>query len=126
MHDEFQFLLQTRMLAAGKLSMPPHPLADFFDTFYVLVQPKYAAQSFPGTAFFYVPAIWLHVTPWKWAVGLSAITVGMFYRVVCELVDGLAGLLAAAMLGVLSMLHYVSTMVLAQTPLLLLALAAVW
>jgi hypothetical protein len=126
MHDEFQFLLQTRMLAAGKLWMPAHPLVDFFDTFYVLITPRYAAQSFPGTAFFYVPALWLHVTPWKWAIGLAAATVGLFYRVVAEMVDGLAGLLAAAMLGMLSMLHYISTMVLAQTPLLFLALAAIW
>jgi hypothetical protein len=126
MHDEFQFLLQARMLAGGKLWMPPHPLIDFFDTFYVLIQPHYAAQSFPGTAFFYVPALWLHVTPWKWSIGIAAATVGLFYRVAADLVDGLAGLLAAAMLGLLSMLHLVSTMVLAQTPLLLLALAAIW
>jgi hypothetical protein len=126
MHDEFQFLLQARMLASGRLWMPGHPLLDFFDTFYVLIQPRYAAQSFPGAAMFFVPALWLHVAPWKWAVGLSALCVGMFYLVVTELADGLAGVLAALLLGLLSMLHYVSTMVLAQTPMLLLGLAAVW
>jgi hypothetical protein len=47
-HDEFQFHLQSQMLARFRLWMPPHPLADFFDTFYVLMTPKYAPQSFPG------------------------------------------------------------------------------
>jgi len=126
MHDESQFLLQARMLAAGRLWMPGHPLIDFFDTFYVLIQPKYAAQSFPGTALFFVPSIWLGIAPWKWAVGLAALAVGLFYRVVAEIVDGLAALLAAAMLTILSMLRFVSTMVLAQMPAVLLGLAAIW
>jgi hypothetical protein len=126
MHDEFQFLLQTRMVASGHLWMPAHPLLDFFDTFYVLIQPKYAAQSFPGTAILFAPSIWLGIAPWKWAIGLAAIVVGLMYRVTAELLDGLAGLLAAAMLSVLSLLRYVSTMVLAQTPVMLLGLATIW
>jgi hypothetical protein len=126
MHDEFQFLLQARMVAHGRLWMPPHPLADFFDTFYVLVTPKYAPQSFPGTAILYAPSIWLGIAGWKWSIGLAAITVGLFYRVVAEMLDGLAGLLAAGLLGKLSMLRYVSIMVLAQTPAMLLGLLCVW
>jgi hypothetical protein len=126
MHDEFQFLLQARMVASGRLWMPGHPLADFFDTFYVLIQPKYAAQSFPGTAILYAPAILLHIAPWIWSVGIAAVTVGLMYRVTAELVDGLTGLLAAALLEMLSLFRYVSTMVLAQTPLILLGLLSVW
>src|SRR4051794_16683103 len=34
-HDQFMYLLQARMLASGRLWMPPHPLAEFFETFYV-------------------------------------------------------------------------------------------
>jgi hypothetical protein len=126
MHDEFQFLLQARMIAAGRLWMPGHPLVDFFDTFYVLIQPKYAPQSFPGAAIFFVPAIWLHVAPWMWAVGLTGITIGLFYRLIVELIDGLAALLGVILLGSLSLLHYVSTIVLAQTPAVLLGLAAIY
>jgi hypothetical protein len=126
MHDEYQFLLQARMVAHGRLWMPPHPLVDFFDTFYVLVTPKYAAQSFPGTAILYAPSIWLGVAGWKWSIGLAAIAVGLFYLVVTELAGGLAGLLAAGLLAKLSILRYVSTMVLAQTPVIVLGLAAMW
>ncbi|MGA2230694.1 MAG: glycosyltransferase family 39 protein [Tepidisphaeraceae bacterium] len=124
--DEFQFLLQTRMLASGRLWMPAHPLLDFFDTFYVLIQPKYAAQSFPGAAILFTPSLWLGIAPWKWALALSAITIGLFYRVVAELIDGLAGLLAATLLTELSLYRYLSTMILAQVPLMLLGLASVW
>jgi len=125
MHDEFQFLLQTRMLASGRLWMPGHPLLDFFDTFYVLIQPKYAAQSFPGAAFFFIPAVWFHLPPWTCAIAIAAGIVGLFYRVVAELIDGLASLLAAALMGILPLLCFVSTKVLAQSPLVLLGLATV-
>lgn len=126
MHDEFQFLVQARMLASGHLWMPGHPLPDFFDTFYVLIQPKYAAQSFPGTALLYVPCIWLHLAPWKWSIGIAAVSVGMIYLMTTNLIDGLAGLLAAGMLSVLSLLRYISTMVLAQGPALLLGMTTIW
>ena len=49
-HDDQSYLLQMQMLARGRLWMPQHPLADFFDTFYVLVRPKYASMYFPGAA----------------------------------------------------------------------------
>src|SRR5258705_9444821 len=59
LHDEFMYLLQARMLARGRLWMPAHPLADFFDCFNVIVRPVYAAEYFPGTALIYVPGVWL-------------------------------------------------------------------
>ncbi|HTW94684.1 MAG TPA: hypothetical protein VMD30_07830 [Tepidisphaeraceae bacterium] len=126
MHDEFQFLLQARMLSAGRLWMPPLPLPEFFDTFYVLVTPKYTAQSFVGTAIAYVPALWMHIAPWVWSLLMTASIAGMTYRIVAELIDGLAGILAAILLISLAITQFTSTMVLAQTPLLLLALAAMW
>jgi hypothetical protein len=126
LHDEYQFLLQTRMLSIGRLWMPGHPLYDFFDTFYVLIQPKYAAQSFPGTAFLFVPSLWLHITQWKWAILISAIAVGIFYRVVTEIAGGLPGLLGAMLLTKVSVFRYVSTMILAQAPVTMLGLATIW
>src|SRR4051794_2520407 len=40
-HDESAYLIQTRMLLHGHLWMPSHPLADFFDSFHILVRPVY-------------------------------------------------------------------------------------
>src|SRR4051794_17484608 len=47
-HDESSYLIQTRMLLHGRLWMPQHPLADFFDSFHILVRPVYASKYFPG------------------------------------------------------------------------------
>src|SRR5439155_14127785 len=63
-HDEFMYLLQSQMLARGRLWMPQHPLAEFFDSFFVITRPVYAAAYFPGTALFYVPGGWLKLAPW--------------------------------------------------------------
>src|SRR5438876_5031436 len=35
-HDESSYLIQTRMLLAGRLWEPEHPLADFFDSFHII------------------------------------------------------------------------------------------
>jgi hypothetical protein len=43
-HDDSSYLIQMRMLARGRLWMPAHPLADFFDSFYLIVRPVYASQ----------------------------------------------------------------------------------
>ena len=47
-HDEFSYLIQARMIAAGRLWMPAVPLPDFFDSFYLLCRPKYASMYFPA------------------------------------------------------------------------------
>src|SRR5438477_605030 len=88
------------LLAAGALLwLPPHPLADFFDTFYVLVRPKYASLYFPGAALTYVPTVWLHLPAWVMPVLVAGAIVGLTYRVVTELADGVAGALAAGALA---------------------------
>src|SRR5688500_16196853 len=63
-HDQRMYTLQARMLAHGRLWMPQHPAADSFETFYVLVKPKYAPTYFPGTALMLAPAIGLGLPSW--------------------------------------------------------------
>src|ERR1700722_5949128 len=58
LHDEFSYLTQAHQLAHGRLRMPSHPLAAFFDSFQLIVHPVYASIYFPGTAMLYVPGIW--------------------------------------------------------------------
>ncbi len=124
--DEFSYLLQMRMLASGRLWMPAHPLADFFDTFYMIFRPVYASQYSPGTAMLFVPALWLGAPLWLIPLLASAAVVGLTYRIVTELLDGLAGWLAALLVCSSGAFRLVSNMLLAQTPVLLLSLLAVW
>ena len=126
LHDESQFLIAAHLLARGRLWMAAHPLVDFFDTFYVLMTPKYAPQGFPGAAFFFVPGVLLGWASWVCPIILSGIAVGLFYRVATELFDGIFAALAALLLVGTPMFRDVSTMSLAQMPVVVLALATSW
>lgn len=124
-HDEFQFHLQSQLVARGKLWMPPHPLGEFFDTFYVLMEPKYAPQSFPGAAIMFAPTVWLSLPTWVMPVIAAAIGAGLTWRVLAEACG--AGLALAGWVVLMSLPAYqgVATMYLAQMPVLVLCLGGV-
>jgi hypothetical protein len=125
-HDEFMYLLQARMLSAGRLWMPRHELAPFFESFNVIVDPVYAATYFPGTALLYVPGIWLHLPPWVTSVVITALAVALLYAVMTDLFDGVAGLLAALMAVALYQLRVFSVMAESHPAMLMLLLLAAW
>jgi hypothetical protein len=114
------------MLAAGRMWMPAHPAADSFDSPYVIVRPFYASMYFPGTALALVPAVWLGLPWWVTPLVLSAASAGALYRVTAELIDGVAGILAALMLVSLSSFRELSLRLYSQVPMLLLALLLTW
>lgn len=125
-HDQQMTLIQTQMLARGRLWMPQHPCADFFETFYVLVKPVYAAMYFPGAALFFVPMVWLHLPYWVLPLLASGALIALLFRIVTEVIDPIAGLLAAAMLVSLVIFRLLSVWVMSHTVFTMLALAAVW
>jgi hypothetical protein len=125
-HDECTYLIQTQMLARGRLWMPAHPLSDFFDTFYVLTTPKYVPITFPGSSIFFVSAIWLHVPTWIIPVLIAGAIVGLIYRIVTELTDGVGGFVAAMLVVSLSWFRMLSIMLMSQLPVLLLGLVMMW
>jgi len=125
-HDDSAYLIQTQMLARGKLWMPEHPLHDFFDTFYVLTTPKYVAITFPGSAMFFVFALWLHLPTSAIPILLSGAVVGLTYRIITELTDGVGGLLAAILVCSLSWFRMISIMLMSQVPVLFLGLVVIW
>jgi 4-amino-4-deoxy-L-arabinose transferase-like glycosyltransferase len=125
-HDEHMYLLQARMLASGHLWMPAHEIGQFFDSFFVVVRPVYAATYFPGTALLYVPGVWLKLAPWATSVSIAALAVMMFYIVFTEMLDGVAGLLAALLALSLEQLRGISVMAMSHPALLTLTLFAIW
>jgi hypothetical protein len=125
-HDDCSYLIQMQMLARGRLWMPALPLADFFDSFYLIVRPVYASQYFPGTALLYVPTIWLHLPTWVMPVMAAGAVVGLTYRILTELLDGAAGALAALWIASLSEFRLASILLMSQVPALLLGLVMVW
>ena len=125
-HDEHSYMIQIRMLAKGRLWMPPHPIGDFFESFSLLTEPVYTSIYFPGTALLYVPALWLGLPMWLAAAMIAGGCAAMFYRVLAELVDGVAAAAGALMLLSVSVFRMVSVMLLAQGPMLLIALLTWW
>lgn len=97
MHDECSYAIGTHILARGRLWMPPLPLPDFFDSFYILVRPVYGSIYFVGGAMLFVPSVWLHLPIWLMPTMVAGAAVGMMYRVLGELTDGVGGALAALM-----------------------------
>ena len=125
-HDEQSYMLGARMLARGRLWMPQHPLADFFDSFHILVRPVYASIYFPGTALMNVPGVWLGLPTWVVPVVAAGLVVALAYRVTAELIDDVSGLLAALVVVSVGRFRTFSTMVMAQVPAVLLGMLLVW
>src|SRR2546421_8522326 len=80
-HDQRMYTLQSQMLARGRLWMPQHPVADSFETFYVLVKPVYAPIYFPGTALMYVPGVWLHWPTWVMPLLIAGAIAALTYLI---------------------------------------------
>ncbi len=125
-HDEHCYLIQARMLASGQLWAPQHPVADFFDNFYMLARPVYAPIYFPGTALADAPFVRLGAPYWLMPVLAAGLVVALVFSVVTTLIDELAGLVAVFCAITNWGLREFSTIVMAQVPLTLLVLLAFW
>jgi hypothetical protein len=125
-HDDCSYVIAARMLAHGRLWMPQHQLADFFESFYLLVKPVYCSIYFPGTALMFAPMEWLGWATWILPVVLSGAAVGLLYRVVTEAVDGVSGALAAVWMVSLTWFRTISILVMSHVAMVLLGLLIVW
>nr|WP_294168615.1 hypothetical protein [uncultured Sphingomonas sp.] len=74
--DEFSILLQGQTFASGRLSMPTHPLHQFFESYYVNQVPSYASMYFPGRGAPLGLGLLLFGSPWP-GVWLSMVALCM-------------------------------------------------
>jgi 4-amino-4-deoxy-L-arabinose transferase-like glycosyltransferase len=125
-HDEFSYLIQTQMVARGRLWMPALAIPRFFESPYLILTPVYASMYFPGTAILNAPAVWLHLPTWLIPIFCGGACVGLIYRVMAELIDGSAAILAALLALSAPLLDEFSLKVMGQIPVLLMGLLALW
>lgn len=125
-HDNQSYAVQAQIIASGRLWLESHAHPDFFDTFHLLVEPVYASMYFPGAAMFFAVGLLLGLPFWITAVLIAAGCMAMLYRVVAQIVDNYAGLLAPLWLAALIWFRHLSAMLMSHTVLLLLGLTMLW
>lgn len=127
-HDEFSYIIQTRMAAQGRLwaPSPPAPWPEFFESFQLITYPQYASIYFPGSAMIYAPGVWFGWPFWLMPLLLSGAIVGLTFRLIAEITDdAILGFLAALMMLGIPVFRLQSLMVMAQIPALFFALVMV-
>jgi hypothetical protein len=124
--DVHMYLLQSRFLSTGRLWTAAHPMADFFETYYVFTKPVYAPMYFPGTSLLYLPWAWLGIPAWLIAAGVCGTAAALLYRVIGQLLDGSAGIVAALLLPTIRQFRLNAVEPLSHPAMLMVGLLTMW
>ena len=101
-HDEFGHLLIADTFASGRLTNPPHPYWQHFESIYLLQQPTYTSQYPIATGFAMAIGQVLFGDPW-WGVVLST---GLCCALICWMLQAWMPPLWALFGGLLAILQF--------------------
>jgi hypothetical protein len=127
-HDESVYMIQARMLAHGRLWMPPYSasLRDFFDSVYLIVDRIYAGMYPPGTAIWMLPGIWLGLAHWVMPILAGTAAAAVLYLVLAEMFGPVRAIVGVLILLSLTLFMSMSFMVLSEGPFLFAELVCFW
>ncbi len=125
-HDEFAYLLQTRLLSEGHIALDHVPMPEFFDSTYVLTKPVYATQYFLGASVVFVPLMWLGLAPWLMGLTVAGLALFFVIRWAIAAAGAGAGLWVAVLLPASQVFRLQATSVQAQMPMLLAVGLTLW
>jgi hypothetical protein len=92
-HDEWAYVLQCEIFATGRWSAPPPPAPEFFEQFWVFVEPVVASKYWPGHSLLMTPGCLLGA-PSLMPLLLSGLTGGLMFWLVASLSSRSVALLA--------------------------------
>ncbi|HLL88681.1 MAG TPA: glycosyltransferase family 39 protein, partial [Tepidisphaeraceae bacterium] len=120
--DEYGYLISGRIIATGRLWMPPHPVGAAFESSQILTDGLYASAYFPGTGLMLAPALRAGAPAWVVPLLAAGGVAALLYAIMRALFGGAAGAVAVVLAVATPMFRTLAFSILSQMPVLLLGL----